>query len=89
MGVITNSEISKLEPKDYEVTWSKKVKVKTLRGWGIMKFLILLGSLGLFIFGMKIMSDGLQRTAGEKLRKMLGSITSNMLLKQEYAASFV
>jgi len=26
---------------------------------------------------MKIMSDGLQRTAGEKLRKMLGSITSN------------
>ena len=77
MGVITNSEISKLEPKDYEVTWSKKVKVKTLRGWGIMKFLILLGSLGLFIFGMKIMSDGLQRTAGEKLRKMLGSITSN------------
>ncbi|MAE14166.1 MAG: Na/Pi cotransporter [Crocinitomicaceae bacterium] len=42
-----------------------------------MKFLILLGSLGLFIFGMKIMSDGLQRTAGEKLRRMLGSITSN------------
>ena len=77
MGVITNSDISKLEPKDYEITWSKKVKVKTLRGWGIIKFLILLGSLGLFIFGMKIMSDGLQRTAGEKLRKMLGSITSN------------
>ncbi|MBM78669.1 MAG: Na/Pi cotransporter [Crocinitomicaceae bacterium] len=42
-----------------------------------MKLLILIGSLGLFIFGMKIMSDGMQRTAGEKLRKMLGSITSN------------
>lgn len=77
LGVITNSNISKLDPKDYDVIWSKKVKVKTLRGWGIMKFLILIGSLGLFIFGMKIMSDGLQRTAGEKLRKMLGSITSN------------
>lgn len=77
LGVVTNSNISKLDPKDYEVIWSKKVKVKTLRGWGIMKFLILIGSLGLFIFGMKIMSDGLQRTAGEKLRKMLGSITSN------------
>ena len=77
LGVITNSNISRLDPKDYEVIWSKKVKVKTLRGWGIMKFLILIGSLGLFIFGMKIMSDGLQRTAGEKLRKMLGSITSN------------
>lgn len=77
LGVITNSNITKLDPKDYDVIWSKKVKVKTLRGWGIMKFLILIGSLGLFIFGMKIMSDGLQRTAGEKLRKMLGSITSN------------
>ena len=59
------------------VIWSKKIKGKTERGWGIMKLLILIGSLGLFIFGMKVMSDGLQRTAGEKLRKMLGSITSN------------
>ena len=77
LGLIVNSEIKSLDPKNYEIVWSKKVKVKTLRGWGIMKFLILLGSLGLFIFGMKIMSDGLQRTAGEKLRRMLGSITSN------------
>ena len=77
LGLIVNSEIKNLDPKNYEIVWSKKVKVKTLRGWGFMKFLILLGSLGLFIFGMKIMSDGLQRTAGEKLRRMLGSITSN------------
>ena len=77
LGLIVNSEIKNRDPKNYEIVWSKKVKVKTLRGWGIMKFLILLGSLGLFIFGMKIMSDGLQRTAGEKLRRMLGSITSN------------
>ena len=77
LGLIVNSEIKSLDPKNYEIVWSKKVKVKTIRGWGIMKFLILLGSLGLFIFGMKIMSDGLQRTAGEKLRRMLGSITSN------------
>ena len=77
LGLIVNSEIKNLDPKNYEIVWSKKVKVKTIRGWGIMKFLILLGSLGLFIFGMKIMSDGLQRTAGEKLRRMLGSITSN------------
>ena len=55
----------------------KKIKAKTERGWGVIKFLILVGSLGLFIFGMKIMSDGMQRTAGDKLRKMLGSITSN------------
>ncbi len=70
--------IDKNNSGDYsKVIWSKKIKEKTERGWGIMKFLILIGSLGLFIFGMKIMSDGMQRTAGDKLRKMLGSITSN------------
>jgi len=63
--------------KDADVIWSDKIKAKTERGWGLMKLLILIGSLGLFIFGMKIMSDGMQRTSGEKLRKMLGSITSN------------
>ncbi|NNC82508.1 MAG: Na/Pi cotransporter family protein [Flavobacteriales bacterium] len=42
-----------------------------------MKLLILLGALGLFIFGMKIMSDGLQRASGRKLRQMLSSITAN------------
>ncbi len=62
---------------DSNVVWSDKVKVKTQRGWGVMKLLILLGSLGLFIFGMKIMSDGLQRASGKKLREMLGSITAN------------
>lgn len=48
-----------------------------MRGWGLLKFLILFGSLGLFIFGMKTMSDGLQRASSTKLRQMLGSITSN------------
>ena len=75
LGIINNGDANNIENAD--IKWSKKVKIKTERGWGLMKFLILIGSLGLFIFGMKIMSDGLQRTAGEKLRKMLGSITSN------------
>ena len=75
LGILNSGDTKNLENAD--ITWSKKVKAKTERGWGLMKFLILIGSLGLFIFGMKIMSDGLQRTAGEKLRKMLGSITSN------------
>jgi len=75
LGILNSGDSKNLENAD--ITWSKKVKAKTERGWGLMKFLILIGSLGLFIFGMKIMSDGLQRTAGEKLRKMLGSITSN------------
>ena len=76
VGLVDISDGDKIT-KDSEVVWSDKIKAKTERGWGLMKLLILIGSLGLFIFGMKIMSDGMQRTAGEKLRKMLGSITSN------------
>lgn len=75
MPVIGNDPI--LEGDDANMVWSHKVKVKTKRQWGLTKFLILFGALGLFIFGMKIMSDGLQRAAGPKLRQMLGSITSN------------
>ncbi len=37
----------------------------------------LLGSLGLLIFGMKMMSDSLQKMAGPQLRHILGAITSN------------
>jgi len=57
--------------------WSNKAKFKTKRGWGVFKLLVLIGALGMFIYGMKIMSEGLQQAAGSKLRNMLGSITSN------------
>lgn len=76
IGIVDKSEGNQIT-KDSTVIWSDKIKAKTERGWGLMKLLILIGSLGLFIFGMKVMSDGMQRTAGEKLRSMLGSITSN------------
>ncbi|MGM0471907.1 MAG: Na/Pi cotransporter family protein [Bacillota bacterium] len=39
----------------------------------------LLGGLGLFIYGMKQMADGLQKTAGKKLRKLLGLLTTNRI----------
>lgn len=35
------------------------------------------GSLGLFLFGMKTMSDGLQQAAGEKLQRVLNYMTIN------------
>ncbi|MDT8440950.1 MAG: Na/Pi cotransporter family protein [Desulfuromonadales bacterium] len=37
----------------------------------------LLGGLGLFLFGMKIMSEGLQKIAGDRMRKILGALTNN------------
>jgi len=39
--------------------------------------LTLIGSLGLFLFGMKIMSEALQRVAGSKMRQVLSAMTSN------------
>jgi phosphate:Na+ symporter len=39
-----------------------------------------LGGLGLFIFGMKTMSDGLQQVAGERIRKILGAVSSNRIV---------
>ena len=63
--------------KQQETAWSDKNKIKTKRSWGFFKFLVLIGSLGMFIYGMKVMSEGLQQAAGSKLRNLLGSITSN------------
>lgn len=40
----------------------------------------LAGGLGLFLFGMKIMGDGLELAAGNKLKKLLESLTSNRFL---------
>ena len=37
----------------------------------------LIGGLGLFIFGMRNMSDGLQKTAGERLKRLLEVLTTN------------
>jgi len=37
----------------------------------------LLGGLGLFLFGMKIMSEGLQKVAGDRMRKILAALTTN------------
>ena len=39
-----------------------------------------LGGLGIFLFGIKFMSEGLQKTAGDKLRKILETLTSNPIM---------
>lgn len=45
--------------------------------YGIFDILNLLGSLCLFLFGMKLMSESLQKVAGNGLRNFLASMTSN------------
>ncbi|OPZ98755.1 MAG: Na+/Pi-cotransporter [Bacteroidetes bacterium ADurb.Bin408] len=45
--------------------------------YSIFDFIKLMGSLAFFLFGMKMMSDNLQKLAGEKMRSVLGSMTKN------------
>jgi phosphate:Na+ symporter len=40
----------------------------------------LLGGLGLFFYGMKMMSESLQSIAGDVIRRVINSLTSNRLL---------
>ncbi len=44
---------------------------------GILQIFTLLGALGMFLYGMNLMSSGLQKAAGEKLRSFLSAMTSN------------
>ena len=39
-----------------------------------------IGGLGMFLYGMHIMADGLQKTAGGKMKKLLGFLTNNRLM---------
>lgn len=43
----------------------------------INMFIELFGGLGLFLFGMNMMGDGLENSAGEKLKSVLEKVTSN------------
>ncbi len=45
--------------------------------YGLLEILNLIGALGFFIYGMKVMSEGIQKVAGDKMRNILSSMTSN------------
>ena len=46
----------------------------------IIDFISLLGSVCLFLYGMKVMSEGLQKVAGDRLRNILGIMTKNRVM---------
>ena len=48
--------------------------------FGIYELFTLIGALGFFIYGMKVMSDGIQKVAGSKMRGILSKMTSNRFL---------
>lgn len=41
---------------------------------------VVIGGLGVFLLGMKFMSEGMQAVAGERLRKLIGAVTNNRFL---------
>ena len=45
--------------------------------YGFTEVLQLIGALGVFLFGMKVMSDALLKLAGGKMRSILAKMTSN------------
>ena len=46
---------------------------------GFWEIISLVGALGLFLFGMKLMSEALQKVAGSKMRNILSAMTNNRL----------
>lgn len=45
--------------------------------YSILDLLSLIGAVGLFLYGMNIMSEGLQKVAGDRMRNILGAMTRN------------
>jgi len=48
--------------------------------FGLWEIFQILGALAFFIFGMKMMSDGIQRAAGSQMRNILRTMTKNRFL---------
>lgn len=47
--------------------------------YSLFDFLQLIGSLGVFLYGMKLMSEALQKVAGTRMRHILSAMTSNRI----------
>ncbi len=47
---------------------------------GILDFVIFLGGVGLFLYGIKIMGQGLEMAAGSKMKSLLDKVTSNKFM---------
>lgn len=62
---------------DNEVIFTAKASRKN---WVWILLISLFGGLGLFLFGMQSMSEGMQQSAGERLRSILENVTRNRIV---------
>ncbi|MCU0778948.1 MAG: Na/Pi cotransporter family protein [Akkermansiaceae bacterium] len=52
----------------------------TISTWSVLATILqILGSLGVFLYGMKVMSEGVQKVAGDRMRAALSGMTGNRL----------
>jgi phosphate:Na+ symporter len=50
------------------------------KNWVFLLVIGLFGGLGLFLLGMNMMSKGMQKSAGERMRSILGNLTRNRIV---------
>lgn len=89
-GIAENNFVLGSKEGEYEVSASIKsssfhnflIFISNARksNWVFLVVIGLFGGLGLFLFGMNMMSEGLQKSAGDKLRTILSKLTYNRLI---------
>ncbi len=57
--------------------YTEAIKYENDSNWGLLQWLKLLGSMGLLLYGMKILSDSTQQLSGTRLRNFMESLTAN------------
>ena len=58
--------------------WCRQEKKQNMEN--ISNLFMFAGGIGMFLYGMNIMADGMQKSAGGKMKQLLGYLTSNRLL---------
>jgi phosphate:Na+ symporter len=62
------------------VTILSQMFLATISTWSVLATILqILGSLGVFLYGMKVMSEGVQKVAGDRMRAALSGMTGNRL----------
>ncbi|MFT7614628.1 MAG: phosphate:Na+ symporter, partial [Parvicellaceae bacterium] len=77
IGVVRTGQVINPRFKQEDEIWSGNQEFAIDSLFGIFDLLKLIGALCFFIYGMKVMSEGIQKLAGNSMRKILGSLTKN------------
>jgi len=77
LGVVRTGDVINPRFKQEDEIWSEIQGFSIDSLFGIIDLLKLIGALCFFIYGMKVMSEGIQKLAGNSMRKILGSLTKN------------